>query len=101
MAFTRICKGLAGAAQASNPENPAVHQEDRPSRRLGPVVIAGLQTVTLRRLVAGHAVENLASGRILSRLGFKWAADVLLYFPPRDEKVPCLLLARLRHADCV
>jgi len=40
------------------------------------------------RLVSGHAVENVASGRILSRLGFSWKFDELVYYPFRREEVP-------------
>jgi [ribosomal protein S5]-alanine N-acetyltransferase len=45
-------------------------------------------TLGLRRLVAGHAVENVASGRILLGLGFRSEADELRYYPSRREEVP-------------
>jgi [ribosomal protein S5]-alanine N-acetyltransferase len=45
-------------------------------------------TLGLRRLVAGHAIENVASGRILLRLGFRSEADELRYYPSRREEVP-------------
>jgi RimJ/RimL family protein N-acetyltransferase len=42
----------------------------------------------LRSLVAGHAIENVPSGRILLRLGFKPEADELRYYPSRRAQVP-------------
>jgi len=44
------------------------------------------RTLGLRRLVAGHAIENVASGRILLRLGFRWEADERRYYPLRQEE---------------
>jgi ribosomal-protein-alanine N-acetyltransferase len=38
-------------------------------------------TLGLRRLAAGHAIENIASGRILLSLGFRPVADELGYYP--------------------
>jgi ribosomal-protein-alanine N-acetyltransferase len=45
-------------------------------------------TLGLRRLAAGHAIENVASGRILLRLGFRPEADEVRYYPSRREHVP-------------
>jgi [ribosomal protein S5]-alanine N-acetyltransferase len=45
-------------------------------------------TLGLRSLVAGHAIENVASGRILLRLGFKPVADELRYYPSWRKQVP-------------
>ncbi len=42
----------------------------------------------LRRLRAGHAIENEAAGRILLRLGFKPVGDTLLSYHARREMVP-------------
>jgi [ribosomal protein S5]-alanine N-acetyltransferase len=45
-------------------------------------------TLGLRSLIAGHVIENVASGRILLRLGFRPVADELQYYPSRREQVP-------------
>lgn len=45
------------------------------------------RTLGLRRLVAGHAADNPASGRILVRLGFRHVADRTLRYRSRGEDV--------------
>jgi [ribosomal protein S5]-alanine N-acetyltransferase len=51
-------------------------------------LIVDLAVKSLRlRLTAGHIVENVASGRILARFGFRWKCDVLIDFPLRHEEV--------------
>jgi [ribosomal protein S5]-alanine N-acetyltransferase len=45
-------------------------------------------TLGLRSLTAGHAIENLASARILLRLGFRPVTDELRHYPSRRERVP-------------
>lgn len=47
-----------------------------------------LAALGLRGLAAGHAVENVASGRILLGLGFRATGDDLRFYPLRREQVP-------------
>lgn len=44
-------------------------------------------TLGLRRLVAGHAADNPASGRILVRLGFRWVEDSIRWYNSRGADV--------------
>lgn len=46
-----------------------------------------IQTLGLRRLVAGHAADNPASGRILVRLGFRWVEDRTRWYRSRQAEV--------------
>ncbi|MBX3499870.1 MAG: GNAT family N-acetyltransferase [Alphaproteobacteria bacterium] len=45
-------------------------------------------TLGLRRLQAGHAADNPASGRILERLGFRWVEDRTRWYNSRRADVP-------------
>jgi RimJ/RimL family protein N-acetyltransferase len=47
-----------------------------------------IRTLRLRRLSAGHAADNPASGRILTRLGFRWVEDRILWYRSRQADVP-------------
>jgi len=52
------------------------------------------QTLRLRRLVAGHFLDNPASGRLLAKLGFEPCGRVVgRYSVARREEVPCRLFA--------
>jgi len=44
-------------------------------------------TLGLRRLRAGHATDNPASGRILVRLGFRWIEDRTRWYRSRGAEV--------------
>lgn len=46
-----------------------------------------IQTLGLRRLSAGHAADNPASGRILVRLGFRWVEDRTRWYESRQANV--------------
>jgi [ribosomal protein S5]-alanine N-acetyltransferase len=46
-----------------------------------------LQEARLRKLTAGHAHDNPASGRILARLGFRHLDIVELFSRPQNEKI--------------
>jgi [ribosomal protein S5]-alanine N-acetyltransferase len=45
-------------------------------------------TLGLGSLTAGHAIENVASARILLRLGFGPVTDEIQYYPSLRERVP-------------
>jgi [ribosomal protein S5]-alanine N-acetyltransferase len=45
-------------------------------------------TLGLGSLTAGHAIENVASARILLRLGFGPVTDEIQCYPSRRERVP-------------
>lgn len=51
---------------------------------------AGLK---LERVVAGHYAENHASGRILSKLGFRYTCEVFRHSLARGADVKCLEMA--------
>lgn len=62
------------------------------SRGLGSEAAAAVltfatQTLGLRRLSAGHAADNPASGRILVRLGFRWIEDRSRWYTSRQAVV--------------
>ncbi|MEQ9642368.1 MAG: GNAT family N-acetyltransferase [Alphaproteobacteria bacterium] len=44
-------------------------------------------TLRLRRLVAGHAADNPASGRVLRKLGFRWREDAAVWSNPRQATI--------------
>jgi ribosomal-protein-alanine N-acetyltransferase len=46
-----------------------------------------VEQLHLRRLTAGHAHDNPASGRILTRLGFTHLDIIELFSRPRNEKI--------------
>jgi RimJ/RimL family protein N-acetyltransferase len=46
-----------------------------------------IRNLGLRRLSAGHAADNPASGRILARLGFRLVADRTLFYRSRGADV--------------
>jgi len=45
------------------------------------------ETVGLRRMSSGHAADNPASGRILTKLGFRWIRDTTLWSRSRREPI--------------
>jgi [ribosomal protein S5]-alanine N-acetyltransferase len=55
---------------------------------------AGLK---LDRVVAGHFAENHASGRILTKLGFRYTSEVARYCLARGANVKCLEMALPRE----
>jgi RimJ/RimL family protein N-acetyltransferase len=57
------------------------------SEAAGAVLRFTLDVLGLKRLKSGHAVDNLASGRVLTKLGFKPGARRLQWHQPRQEKV--------------
>lgn len=50
----------------------------------------------LERVVAGHYAENHASGRILSKLGFRYTCEVFRHSLARGADVKCLEMALQR-----
>ena len=46
-----------------------------------------IQTVKLKRIVAGHNAENPASGAVLKRLGFHFVGDTLKFSKPQGAEV--------------
>ena len=58
----------------------------------GRAVIANARdTLRIKRLVAGHFLDNPASGRVLAKLGFRPAGTERRYSAGRDAEVPCRL----------
>jgi RimJ/RimL family protein N-acetyltransferase len=57
------------------------------SEAAGAVQRFALDVIGLKRLTSGHAVDNLASGRVLTKLGFKPGARRLQWHQPRREQV--------------
>ena len=57
------------------------------SEAAGAVHNFATRTLGLRRLKAGHAADNPASGRILMRLGFRWIEDRTLWYRSRQADV--------------
>ncbi|RYG02363.1 MAG: N-acetyltransferase [Caulobacteraceae bacterium] len=55
------------------------------------------QTLDLDHLVAGHAAENPASGKVLEALGFRYIGEVKKFSRPHGRDVPYRLL-RLERA---
>ena len=51
----------------------------------------------LERVVAGHYAENHASGRILSKLGFRYTCEVMRHSLARGAEVKCLEMALPRE----
>jgi RimJ/RimL family protein N-acetyltransferase len=45
----------------------------------------------LKRLRAGHFIDNPASGRVLSKLGFRHSGTALRYSAGRAAETPCKL----------
>jgi ribosomal-protein-alanine N-acetyltransferase len=52
-----------------------------------------IQTVKLKRIVAGHNAENPASGAVLKRLGFHFVGDTLKFSKPQGTEVPYRMYA--------
>lgn len=50
-------------------------------------------TLKLDRVVAGHYADNHASGRILTKLGFRYTKEALRYCLARGSDVKCLEMA--------
>lgn len=48
------------------------------------------EALKLERIVAGHYAENHASGRILSKLGFRYTCEVMRHSLARGAEVKCL-----------
>ena len=46
-----------------------------------------LGTVGLKRLSSGHAADNLPSGRVLTKLGFRWIDNVRFWSRSRQEHI--------------
>jgi RimJ/RimL family protein N-acetyltransferase len=57
------------------------------SEAAGAVQRFALDGLGLKRLKSGHAVDNLASGRVLTKLGFKPGARRLQWHQPRQEEI--------------
>jgi ribosomal-protein-alanine N-acetyltransferase len=47
-----------------------------------------LDEVSLNRLLAGHAADNPASGRVLERVGFRFRTEITRYSRPHGEDRP-------------
>jgi len=58
------------------------------------VVDFATATLGLRRLESGHAADNPASGRVLTRLGFTHVGEALRWYLSRGEHVPHRLYHR-------
>jgi [ribosomal protein S5]-alanine N-acetyltransferase len=46
-----------------------------------------LWTLGLDRLTSGHASDNLGSGRVLEKLGFRWTGDATVWSLPRQAQI--------------
>lgn len=55
------------------------------------------ETLGLDGLVAGHYVDNHASGRVLTKLGFRYTSEVMRYSLARGANVRCLDMALPRE----
>ena len=53
------------------------------------VVDFAFDDLRLDRLVAGHFADNPASGRVLTKCGFRYTGDQTLYSAARDAEVVC------------
>jgi len=60
------------------------------------VVAFALEDLRLDRLVAGHFEDNLASGRVLEKCGFRYSGEAREWSKARDGEVVCkrFLLSR-------
>lgn len=58
------------------------------SEALGAVIAFAFQTLGLRRLTAGHAVENVASARVLEKHRFQPVSEGVRYNQPQGQDVP-------------
>jgi RimJ/RimL family protein N-acetyltransferase len=54
------------------------------------------EALALDDLVAGHYVDNHASGRVLTKLGFRYTSEVMRYSLARGADVRCLDMALTR-----
>ena len=52
-----------------------------------------IDTVGLKRIVAGHNAENPASGAVLKRLGFHFLEDTMKFSKPQGTEVPYRMYA--------
>lgn len=56
------------------------------------MLAAARHSLRLERLVAGHFLDNPASGRVLEKLGFRSAGKIVPYYSAgRGEAAPCRL----------
>jgi len=60
-------------------------------------------TLNIERMVAGHYVDNHASGRVLTKLGFRYTVEAMRPCLARGAEVKCLemTLTRAAWADAV
>lgn len=56
-----------------------------------------IQRVGLSRLVAGHAEDNGASGRVLTKLGFRPTGTAIIWSKPRQQNITERLYEFDRH----
>ena len=61
------------------------------------VVAMARDTLRIGRLVSGHFIDNAASGRVLSKLGFTPTGQELRPSNPRGIDVPCIKVALELH----
>jgi len=57
----------------------------------------GFSDLKLERVVAGHFADNHASGRILTKLGFRYTSEKARYCLARASDVKCLEMALTRE----
>jgi RimJ/RimL family protein N-acetyltransferase len=57
------------------------------------VIAMARETLRINRLVSGHFVDNPASGRVLSKLGFSPTGQELRANNARGQDLPCVTLA--------
>ena len=103
----RLIGGI-GLARAGEGETELGYWIARPYWGLGfateagrAVVANARETLRLNRLVAGHFIDNPASARVLSKLGFRSTGDTLRrYSAGRGIEAPCRTFALdLTEAD--
>lgn len=59
------------------------------------------ETLKLEHIIAGHYADNHASGRVLTKLGFRYTRETLRYSLAQQGKVRCLdmILPQARWAE--
>jgi RimJ/RimL family protein N-acetyltransferase len=56
----------------------------------GALIQFAWRALRLTRLNAGRAADNLASGRVLTKLGFQCTAEAQAYYRPRKRRIATL-----------
>ncbi|MEX1152923.1 GNAT family N-acetyltransferase [Parvibaculum sp.] len=66
------------------------------SEAAGAVLDAAVERFGAQTLISGHFAENHASGRVLTKLGFRYTGEEQRWCVARQEKVHCLTMRLVR-----